>query len=1121
MKIDMKKFLLAGSALVAVSALVPAKAHAQHTLTGAGTWASAATQTSADDGTAANAATDDTVDVDTNVLTITNDGTADDGGGLNTFSTGAITDTDTGAVGTGGVIITSGSSNNLAATVASASVAGDVDVSNSDGDDATVNATFTGALTVGDDFNITNAEGDTADDVDVSVGGALSVGGITTVTAGGFAGANATLALSDDATFTGGLVMDDDTGTVTVTFDGTAAQNVTGTIDGNGANEGNIIVDNSTGVVFADDIGMTTNSIDTFTLTAGSVAEIQGDFTGADIVLGAGASFESSGGGTVDADITGSTGAETITLSGGETLGQAGNAIDLGAGNDTIEVSGGSAIIDADTLAGGLGTDTMTIGEDLDVSSDVTGFEAFDVADGFIFTVTGDVTGGTVTLGDGSSFEVNGGTVTSAVASDATGADAQSFTLTSGTMSGNVSLGAGIDDVTLTAGTMSGNLNTGAGADTIALDGSAVAGNIDGGADTDTATLGGNFTTSGTISNVELIDVNGNTLTVESAISGGGATYSTAGIDVNGGTLELNAGGSFDGSIFDTAGGGLLDIGADGNGGTFIFSTEADDVDVTVTSGTAANDEVAWGANGSLGAFNILTGARFNAQEDVTSNGALTNDGTLFIGAGYTFATATQVDGGGTFIFGIDDNAGESGFLNITGGAFDMTTSTIQAGVGIGNILDGDEILIVDGTGAIVGGPGGTAASVSDNSFLWDFEIVDGTGIAAPTNNTELYLVVTQANTISEAATTPGNAAAGDVLLSLNTAGDPQIDAILSSMNASTSAEDLNEVLEAVQPAVDGGAFVGSVNVMTNTAGIIGQELASLRSGNETGMAAGNISQGVRMWAQGFGQSADQDRRDNIDGYDADTYGAAVGIDSENLTGAVVGVALSYGNTQVESRNANRSETDVDSYQITLYGDYDVDRDTYLNGMFAYARSSADTTRHDVGGVSGLTATGNYDSSQYTIRAEAGRDYSYRGTTITPHVMGHWTHFNPDGYTETGAGGANLTVDMESMDIAELGIGADASWDLRQSNGAMLRPSMGIGYRYDLVGDAVQATSSFAAGGAAFASQGPDPAQSAVDLGASLDYLTTDNWQLTVNYNFEYREDFEAHSGFARAAYKF
>lgn len=1121
MKIDMKKFLLAGTALVAVSALVPAKAQAQHTLTGAGTWASGATQSSADDGTAANAAAGDTVDVDTFTLTITNDQTADDGSGdLNTFETGAITDTDTGAAGTGTVaVVQDAGGGALDVTVASANVAGNFTVDNDDGADEDVTVEVTGALTTGGDLLITNNDLDADVDVNVTVGGVLTVGGTTTLTANtGAAGANVNLTLGDDADFGTALTLDDDTGLATAIFAGTAAQAVTGPIDGDAAGEGTVSVTNTGGTVtFNDDIGTgmnllaftqatgtdvnTVGELNAETITLNGTASLDADdVVAGDVTMGSGSSVDF--GAAFTGDITGDGGVQTVTVSGAANIG-GGGAFAFGGGNDIFNITG-AAVIDAATLNGGTGTNTLTLdGADAQIDSDISNFNVV-VDDGDELTLTGNMTGGTITLnGDGAGQ----------------GADLV-VNAPANTISSTITGSADDDIVTLTDGTLSGNSNLGAGADTFNFDGGMLTGALAFGTGADAMAVGGNVEVAGGMSGLETITTGANTLTVSSAITGVDDADNT-GVNVAGGTLEINDGGSIDGAIHEGGGAGTVEFGADAGGGTFNLGGIVEGVTLTVTSGTVNNDGFELGGNDSLAAINVAAAGTLQVEDDVTSGGAITNAGTVRIGAGDTLTAATQTAGAGTWTFEVDDAAGESGLFTLTGGAADLTGATVTVDVGIGNIADGDEILIIDGTGAVVGGPGAVLTDVTDNSFLWDFQIADGTVATVATDNTDIFLFTTAANSISGTATTSGNAAAGNVLTSLNAAGNAQIDDILVNLNAASSADDVNEVLEAVQPTVDGGAFAGSLNVMSNTVGIIGTELASLRTGNETGMAAGNISQGVRMWAQGFGQTATQDRRDNIDGYDADTYGAAVGIDTENLSNGVVGVAFSYGNTQVDSNNANRTDTDVDSYQVTLYGNYDLDRDTYLNGMAAYARSNADTTRHNVGGVAGLTAQGEYDANQYTVRAEAGRDYAYHGMTVTPNVMGHWTHFTADDYTETGAGGANLSVDMDSMDIAELGIGVDASWDLKQSNGAMMRPSIGVGYRYDFVGDKVQATSSFAAGGAAFASQGPDPAQSTFDVGASLDYLTTDNWQFTVNYGFEYKSDYDAHSGFVRAAYKF
>jgi len=510
--------------------------------------------------------------------------------------------------------------------------------------------------------------------------------------------------------------------------------------------------------------------------------------------------------------------------------------------------------------------------------------------------------------------------------------------------------------------------------------------------------------------------------------------------------------------------------------------------------------------------------------------GTLVNTGTTNIDAGVTISTTTMADGGGTWNVEVDTTT-SFGFLDVTGGDVDLLTSSLAITVLSGAIADGDELLIADGTATANGGAGiaVTDLVVTDNSFIWSFELADGAqaevlvGDGSPTDD-EVYLLVTEANSISSTATTSGNANAGNVLQSLVAAGDTQIDLIILEMNSASTSAELNEVLEAVQPTVDGGAIIGSLAMSAQSFGITADRMAMLRTdAGMTGMATGNASEGLRMWGQVFGQSADQDDRDGIDGYDADTFGFAVGLDTENIgNDTVVGLAFSYADTDVSSDNANTTDTDVESYQISLYADHDLDNRTYVSGMIGWVFGNNDTTRHNVGGVAGLTARGDFDSDQFAARVELGRDYSGGDNlTLTPSVMVNYAHYDADGYTETGAGGANLTVSPDDMDMFEIGVGVDASWMYQNADGSYTAPTLRVGYRHDVADDDVGATSRFAAGGATFKSQGIDPADGTFNLGAGINYFSTDNWQLTANYDFEIKADYDSHAGFLRAAYKF
>ena len=97
-------------------------------------------------------------------------------------------------------------------------------------------------------------------------------------------------------------------------------------------------------------------------------------------------------------------------------------------------------------------------------------------------------------------------------------------------------------------------------------------------------------------------------------------------------------------------------------------------------------------------------------------------------------------------------------------------------------------------------------------------------------------------------------------------------------------------------------------------------------------------------WFKPFGNWIRQGTRNNIKGYDADTYGVAAGIDGAVNKKVRLGVSFAYSQTDVDGKGSGQSQTDVESYQGMVYGDYTA-KTYYVEGMIAYARNDSDTTR--------------------------------------------------------------------------------------------------------------------------------------------------------------------------------
>lgn len=637
----------------------------------------------------------------------------------------------------------------------------------------------------------------------------------------------------------------------------------------------------------------------------------------------------------------------------------------------------------------------------------------------------------------------------------------------------------------------------------------------------------------------------GSTSTITSADgAGGGATGADVTLDVNGdatfgGAITVTAGG--EGDVFMNFAGNTtftavtiqeVDSQAEGIATITFDGTAAQTVAGTINGATAAEGKVVVSNTSSSGVTfsGIIGGSQLMNIVDVASNGVarfsenvsttnFDNDGSVYIARNKTLTTTTFT-GAGTYYIEVNDDDGS------------LTTSDFGKLASSGAIALGAESVVFDVTGYVPATTswqtvstvfnGGAASTVplntTDNSIFYEFETVlntneidvryrlkDGAAITDSTTNTNNDNVITILNSVGATAT--GN---------LTTVLDKVFDSATSAI--------ADERAEATLPSVDAGAIDTVVDVAAQSVGVTDLRLASIRSGDETGAVAGQLSNGMEFWVQGFGKLATQDDRGDVDGYEADTYGAVVGIDTADvMDGATLGLAVSYGMTDVESDNANTTETDIDSYQVSLYGEQDLGDAAFVNATLAYGRNSIDQTRHNVGGVSGLNADADYDSSQYVATVGIGRTLALAsGMTITPTTGMNFQHVSIDKYTETGAGTANMTVDTDSINILELGVGAEVAFDAIDVDAGTLTPAIDFGYRYDVIGDAVEASSTFTGGGAAFKTTGADPQQGKFNIGASLAYDVDSAMNVKVSYDYEMKgEDYSAHAGFVRAGYKF
>lgn len=155
-----------------------------------------------------------------------------------------------------------------------------------------------------------------------------------------------------------------------------------------------------------------------------------------------------------------------------------------------------------------------------------------------------------------------------------------------------------------------------------------------------------------------------------------------------------------------------------------------------------------------------------------------------------------------------------------------------------------------------------------------------------------------------------------------------------------------------------------------------------------------------------------------------------------------------------------------------------------------------------------------------------GRAYAGGGNlTLVPHASATFASYDPDAYTEAGAGGLGLAVKGESLSSGRLGAGVLARWDIELSGGALLQPELRLDYRRELIADRFETTSEFigAPGLATFRTHGVEPPADILNLNLGVGALlaTAGGIDLRASYDLELKQDYTAHGGYMRASVPF
>ena len=686
--------------------------------------------------------------------------------------------------------------------------------------------------------------------------------------------------------------------------------------------------------------------------------------------------------------------------------------------------------------------------------------------------------------------------------------DAVSYNQTKGTLQA---------DSTFTATTLNRDANAG----TATFTGDATIGALTSDASADATTFAGNANVTTYDHEGGNIDFKGNFTSTTYNHAGGNLTFSgTSGQTITAIGDEDDTDGGFtldEGSILvsnpSTAGvtfanavtlkNGLLIVEASANA-TFFDTVTLTTTDTVVADGATAT----FGDNITMTAGKLEVGdggtAVINSALTMTSGTASTigegSSGTLQINDTLTLGSADSdliFADGSTVALGITTGTAITTETGANAGSVTVASSDAKVTVVAANGMKAeDEVIIVDDA---------AGSTLADTSFEEN--------VASKTLVNFTLSETSAGNFIISAASKSLDTIASELGLSISEA-----EQLLAAFNSSTSSAFADFVggatpeeaaLVADQTAVQEetlSASIGAISGAANqVADITVDRLASLRTGDAYGLEAEQAASGFatgdgamtrNVWGKFFYNVADQDNADDAAGYDSDTTGFAFGSDAEVGANMRVGASLAMSQSDVDGNGAGDSQTDIDSYQLTVYGDL-TQSDYFIDWQVGASTSSVETLTvvDPNSGVSGSNA--DYNSMTYLAKVGVGMPLNIsagdmgEGARFTPYGSLGFQRITSDSYDLIFPDdpGLNQNVSPDEVDELTGSLGGRYTVAIETEGGATLSPQVRGSLNYDFIGNTAEATSTYN-DGTELTVKGVEAEKFGASLGAGINYVS-------------------------------
>ncbi|WP_043643853.1 autotransporter outer membrane beta-barrel domain-containing protein [Caenispirillum salinarum] len=308
------------------------------------------------------------------------------------------------------------------------------------------------------------------------------------------------------------------------------------------------------------------------------------------------------------------------------------------------------------------------------------------------------------------------------------------------------------------------------------------------------------------------------------------------------------------------------------------------------------------------------------------------------------------------------------------------------------------------------------------------------------------------------------------------------------------------------------GQFTGAMGAASASGRAAGAG-AGVNTGDVMAAEDGGIFRSGSLWLAGLGSWGEVDGDASAAGYGSRTWGLSAGADTPVTDDLLVGVALGYAGTNVDSDLAG-TETDVDSYQLGIYGTW-TQGPWYANGTVFYGRHAYDSERLVVSGGNAQTASADYNANEYGAGVEVGRTFAASGLEVQPYAGLDVSLLDRESFTESGLtgalAGADLAFDSETYTTGRASAGLRVAYPYTSQGGWRVVPTAEVGVAHRFGDTDGSATARFTGGTTDFTVSGPDVNNTVGVLGLGLS-TNSDSMGLFVDYGGEFNAEQTQHT---------